>query len=116
MMLGELRKIIPSFLTRVDLVDRGVKSSEYLEDVRARLDGLADGLGSPNDEGTSVTLTDWDPDAEPKGKGLPTWAASLPSQTPVTWTWPALSLSVLLSDQSPSAMAAAPACSILSAS
>ncbi len=76
MMLGELRKIIPSFLTRVDLVDRGVKSSEYLEDVRARLDGLAAGLGKPDDEGASVTLTDWDPDAEAKVAAAALYAAS----------------------------------------
>jgi len=36
MMLGELRKIIPSFLTRVDLDDRGVRWSRYLEDVLFR--------------------------------------------------------------------------------
>ncbi len=66
MMLGELRKIIPSFLTRVDLVDRGVKSSEYLEEVRSELEALATEFGSPVDEGPAVTLTDWDPEAETK--------------------------------------------------
>jgi thymidylate synthase ThyX len=33
MMLEELRKVIPSFLTRVDLPDRGRRWSEYLADV-----------------------------------------------------------------------------------
>jgi thymidylate synthase ThyX len=66
MMLVELRKIIPSFLTRVDLVDRGLKSAEYLADVREELENLAEGLESADDVGASVTLTDWDPDAETK--------------------------------------------------
>ena len=46
MMLGELRKIIPSFLTRVDLEDRGVRWSRYLEDVRSDLEQRAAGLRS----------------------------------------------------------------------
>ncbi|HEY5889918.1 MAG TPA: FAD-dependent thymidylate synthase, partial [Acidimicrobiia bacterium] len=66
LMLGELRKIIPSFLTRVDLVDRGLKSSEYLEEVRSELESLVTGFGQPDDKGPAVTLTDWDPDAETK--------------------------------------------------
>jgi thymidylate synthase ThyX len=66
MMLGELRKIIPSFLTRVDLEDRGVRWSKYLERVRADLEDHATGLQSPSDLGPSVTLVDWDPDAELK--------------------------------------------------
>lgn len=65
MMLGELRKIIPSFLTRVDLEDRGRRWSEYLATVRADLDRIA-GWEEPDDQGASVTLTDWDPDAEVK--------------------------------------------------
>jgi hypothetical protein len=52
----------------------------------------------------------------PKGKGVPTWAASAPCQPPVTWISPALSLSVLLSDQSPSVTAMAQACLTVSAS
>lgn len=66
MMLTELRKIIPSFLTRVDLEDRGVRWSDYLREVRERLERHADELGPPDDEGPSVTLTDWDPLAETK--------------------------------------------------
>ena len=66
MMLHELRQIIPSFLTRVDLEDRGVEWSKYLEDVRSDLEEQATRLGQPDDSGPSVTLTDWDPKAETK--------------------------------------------------
>jgi thymidylate synthase ThyX len=66
MMLNELRKIIPSFLTRVDLEDRGIRWSSYLSDVREDLEQHAIDLQSPTDQGSSVTLTDWDPEAETK--------------------------------------------------
>ena len=68
MMMGELRKIIPSFLTRVDLPERGTRWSQYLADVRSSLEKEAAGLddGLDPDPGASVTLTDWDPDAEIK--------------------------------------------------
>jgi thymidylate synthase ThyX len=76
MMLGELRKIIPSFLTRVDLEDRGVRWSRYLEDVRSDLEQRAGGLRSPSDLGPSVTLVDWDPDAEIKIAAAALYAVS----------------------------------------
>jgi thymidylate synthase ThyX len=66
MMLTELRKIIPSFLTRVDLEDRGVRWSQYLSDVRTGLEEVAADLDRPSDAGPEVTLTDWDPEAEVK--------------------------------------------------
>ena len=66
MMLGELRKIIPSFLTRVDLEERGERWSQYLADVRSALEEEAGGMEGPTDPGASVTLTDWDPEAEIK--------------------------------------------------
>ena len=66
MMLSELRKVIPSFLTRVDLPDRGVAWSRYLSDTTSRLEEMADRLGLQPVEGAEVTLTDWDPDAERK--------------------------------------------------
>ena len=66
MMLTELRKVIPSFLTRVDLPDRGVAWSRYLSDTTSRLEEMADRLGLQPVEGAEVTLTDWDPDAERK--------------------------------------------------
>jgi thymidylate synthase ThyX len=76
MMLQELRKIIPSFLSRVDLDDRGVRWSKYLADVRDDLDSQAAGLGAPGDSGPSVTLTDWDPEAEVKIAAAALYAVS----------------------------------------
>jgi thymidylate synthase ThyX len=76
MMLGELRKIIPSFLTRVDLEDRGVRWSQYLEDVRRDLEEHASELPGPRDVGPSVTLVDWDPEAELKIAAAALYAVS----------------------------------------
>ena len=76
LMLGELRKVIPSFLTRVDLEDRGIRWARYLSDVRDDLEAHGAGLGDPTDEGASVTLTDWDSDAEVKIVAAALYAAS----------------------------------------
>jgi thymidylate synthase ThyX len=76
MMLGELRKIIPSFLTRVDLEERGVRWSRYLSQVRSDLEDHAAGLGGPSDVGPKVTLVDWDPDAESKIAAAALYAVS----------------------------------------
>ena len=66
LMLSELRKVIPSFLTRVDLPDRGVAWSRYLSDSASHLEEMADRLGIRPVPAAEVTLTDWDPDAERK--------------------------------------------------
>ncbi len=66
MMLTELRKVIPSFLTRVDLPDRGVLWSNYLSETGFRLEEIAERLGVSPAPAAEVTLTDWDPDAERK--------------------------------------------------
>jgi thymidylate synthase ThyX len=73
LMLGELRKVIPSFLKRVDLDDRGVAWSTYLASTRGAMEEVVHRLfpeGSVVDddgEGTAgVTLLDWDPDGEVK--------------------------------------------------
>jgi thymidylate synthase ThyX len=73
MMLEELRKVVPSFLTRVDRPDRGGEWSDYLARVRAETAALTTELlpeqgavppgGEPED---GVTLLDWDPDGELK--------------------------------------------------
>ena len=68
MMLDELRKVIPSFLTRVDRPDRGIAWSEYLADTRTETAALVARL-FPADEPEprpSVVLTDFDPDGEDK--------------------------------------------------
>ena len=66
MMLTELRKVIPSFLTRVDLPNRGLLWSRYLADTNTRLEEMADRLELDAAAAAEVTLTDWDPDAERK--------------------------------------------------
>jgi thymidylate synthase ThyX len=82
MMLTELRKIIPSFLARVDLPERGVRWAGYLEGVRSELEELASDLREPTDTGAAVTLTDWDPDAETKIAAAALYAVSeLPDAT-----------------------------------
>jgi thymidylate synthase ThyX len=70
LMLTELRKVIPSFLRRVDLPDRGVAWSAYLEQRRRSMESTAyelladDEVTSPS--APSVTLVDWDPEGEVK--------------------------------------------------
>jgi|FLYL01.1.fsa_nt_gi thymidylate synthase ThyX len=67
MMLEELRKVIPSFLTRVDRPDRGGAWSRYLAETRRNLEELASVLPSAEPEsGPRVDLVDWDPEAETK--------------------------------------------------
>jgi len=68
LMLAELRKVMPAFLKRVDLAERGDRWSRYLRDTREatgeiarRL--LADVEAEPRNE---VVLTDHDPDGEVK--------------------------------------------------
>jgi thymidylate synthase ThyX len=64
MMLEELRKMIPSFLKRVDLPDRGVLASDYQSDIAAAMRTIAAGLDAEPEERDLVTLTDWDPETE----------------------------------------------------
>ncbi|MCU1503219.1 MAG: putative thymidylate synthase [Ilumatobacteraceae bacterium] len=68
LMLHELRKVVPSFLRRVDLADRGGRWSHYLTTTRERTGELVDVLfgGTPVDPVPAVQLVDWDPDAEDK--------------------------------------------------
>ncbi len=68
MMLFELRKVIPSFLRRVDLPDRGGRWSDYFETTRIETGGLVRSLfgETPVDVAAEVELVDFDPDAEDK--------------------------------------------------
>ncbi len=69
LMLTELRKVIPSFLKRVDLDDRGVAWSTYLASTRTAVDEIAGRLfpeAPVEPEGPEVQLLDWDPDGEVK--------------------------------------------------
>jgi len=68
MMLDELRKVIPSFVARVDRPDRGGTWSAYLAETRRDTSELVHrifGTAEPEPR-PSVTLTDFDPDAEDK--------------------------------------------------
>lgn len=68
LMLHELRKVIPSFLRRVDLAERGGRWSSYLATTRERTAELAESLfgETPVEHVPAVELVDWDPDAEDK--------------------------------------------------
>ncbi len=69
LMLTELRKVIPSFVRRVDLPDRGGAWSDYLQDTREAMEDLAEGLldeSEAPDTEARVDLIDFDPDAEVK--------------------------------------------------
>ena len=71
MMLLELRKVIPSFLSRVDRVDRGQQWSQYLDDTRINSSAVSAQLfsGDIDEEPittTHVRLLDFDPDGEDK--------------------------------------------------
>ena len=68
MMLTELRKVIPTFLRRVDMPERGVAWSNYLADNANNTAELVDeyfGIIEPQDA-PEVTLVDYDPDGEDK--------------------------------------------------
>lgn len=68
LMLHELRKVIPSFLTRVDRADRGVAWSAYLAETRTETAALVHRVLPPDEPGSrpAVVLTDFDPDGEDK--------------------------------------------------
>jgi thymidylate synthase ThyX len=70
LMLTELRKVIPSFLRRVDLPDRGLAWSDYMSTNREAMETVAYEM-LPGDEidepaAPTVTLLDWDPEGEVK--------------------------------------------------
>jgi thymidylate synthase ThyX len=68
LMLVELRKVIPAFLKRVDLDDRGIAWSNYWKDTRRSAAATTQAVttGTPVQERDEVTLTDWDPEGELK--------------------------------------------------
>lgn len=66
MMLEELRKVIPSFMRRVDVPGRGVAWSGYLEQVAAEMSQLAQGISKQAEPRPEVTLVEWDSEAEVK--------------------------------------------------
>ena len=72
MILEELRKIIPSFLTRVDIEDRGKLWTKYIKDIGIQLSkesALLLGNNTLSEKGQQdnhVELIDWDVNAEEK--------------------------------------------------
>jgi thymidylate synthase ThyX len=83
LMLHELRKVIPSFLRRVDLADRGGRWVDYLSSTRKRSSELVQRLfaDTPVDPVPEVVLVDHDAEAEDKLLTAICYAASnLPEQ------------------------------------
>jgi thymidylate synthase ThyX len=68
MMLVELRKVIPSFLRRVDIAERGGKWSEYLSTNATEMSKLVDSMmgDSIATDVAEVTLVNFDPEGENK--------------------------------------------------
>jgi thymidylate synthase ThyX len=99
LVLRELRKVIPSFLKRVELPDRGVAWSEYLRQTREDVAEIASKYVPGVEPGprTEVTLVDYDPAGEEKVvaaalyastdlpddrlHSLPTWASEATAGT-----------------------------------
>jgi thymidylate synthase ThyX len=69
-MLEELRKVIPSFLQRVDRPERGGAWSDYLSETRAATEEAVERLWPQDERGDveppTVRLIDWDPEGEDK--------------------------------------------------
>ncbi len=74
MILTELRKVVPSFVRRVDVADRGLQWSAYLEDTRVTTEAVADHIFHLDADDAppvgpaeaEVDLVDFDPDGEVK--------------------------------------------------
>ncbi len=64
LMLAELRKVIPSFMRRVDVPERGGAWSDYLARTGEEMQRLADGIEAVPEDRPEVTLVSWNPDAE----------------------------------------------------
>jgi thymidylate synthase ThyX len=67
-MLSELRRVIPAFLRRVDVPERGEAWSRYLAETRRAVTSVAAEVlaGDRPESGAEVTLTDHDPEGEVK--------------------------------------------------
>lgn len=78
LILTELRKVIPAFLTRVDQPERGGAWTQHLAGTRAATQGVADELLADIGRETrpEVTLTDFDPDGEIKVVAAALYAVS----------------------------------------
>ncbi len=66
LILTELRKVIPAFMRRVDVPDRGGAWSEYLHATATAVQEIASAIDAEPEPRPEVTLVEWDPDAEDK--------------------------------------------------
>ena len=78
LILTELRKVIPAFLTRVDQPERGGRWTAYLAATRTAIESVGADLLSDIDRERrpEVTLTDFDPDGEIKVVAAALYAVS----------------------------------------
>ncbi len=78
LMLAELRKVIPAFLTRLERPERGGVWARYLEDTREATAAVAGRLleGVEPEPRAEVTLTDFDPEGEVKVVAAALYAVS----------------------------------------
>lgn len=76
-MLTELRHVIPSFMKRVDIPDRGGVWSDYLASTRDETSAIAGSLeATPASKMPMVDLIDFDPEGERKVAAAALYAAS----------------------------------------
>jgi len=71
LMVEELRKVIPSFLKRLDVPERGGQWARYLAETRTSTDEIVGRLwpgagGPPTETPPRVDLVEWDPEGEDK--------------------------------------------------
>jgi thymidylate synthase ThyX len=67
LMLTELRRVIPAFMARIDVADKGQATTRYMKDTREALDTLVAQMELPEIQSKSefsVELIDWDRDGE----------------------------------------------------
>jgi thymidylate synthase ThyX len=87
LMLEELRKVIPSFLRRVDIAERGGEWSDYLAGTRSETSRVLeriwpDVVAPPvDDDEREVRLVDFDPEGEDKVVAAIAFGASTLSET-----------------------------------
>ncbi len=66
LMLVELRKLVPAFLRRVDIPERGGAWSSYLADTVRSMEAIGESLELPSQPQPEVSLVEYDPEAELK--------------------------------------------------
>ena len=81
-MLAELQKVIPSFMKRVDVPDRGGAWVDYFADIQGAMEQRGAALEAPVEDGPTVDLVEFDPDGERKVAAASLYAyTNLPDAT-----------------------------------